>query len=55
MHLEEINKDLIAFKGNVFIYAKSCNENVEPVFFYKILSIKEMKLIDENPALLNIH
>jgi hypothetical protein len=52
MSIEEIKKNLIAFEGNKFIYAKSCNENAEAVFFCKTLSINEMKLIDENPALL---
>jgi hypothetical protein len=50
MSLEEIKKDLIAFKGNKFIYARSCNKNAEAVFFCKILSIEEMELIDENPG-----
>jgi len=53
MHLEEIKNDLIAFKGSTFIYAKSHNKNADPVLFFKILSINDMKLIDENPAFLN--
>jgi hypothetical protein len=50
MSLKEIKKDLIAFKGNQFIYDKSCNENAEALFCYKILSMEELELIDENPA-----
>lgn len=53
MNLEDIKKDLIAFKGNTFIYSRSRNENAEPVFFYKIMSVKEMQFIDKNPGALN--
>lgn len=52
MNLEMILKDLIAFKGNKFIYSKSCSKCAEPVIVYKMLSSAEMKVIDENEALL---
>lgn len=54
MNIEEIKKGLIAYKGNRFIYTRVNHEAAEPVYFCRVLSYKEMKLINKNPALLAV-
>ncbi|RJR20466.1 MAG: hypothetical protein C4581_03320 [Nitrospiraceae bacterium] len=45
-------EDFIAFKGNKFFFAQSRKDNNKPISFSRILSLREIKLFDENPDLL---
>jgi len=53
MNRKELNRGLIAFKGNTFIYARKNRRTAEPVYFSRKLSFEEMSLIEKNPALLH--
>lgn len=53
MSINEIKKNLVAFKGNMFLYANPNRENDDNDFLVKILSVNELELIDENPDVFN--